>query len=325
MTATIETQSANIQVPSGTPPSPSYAAIARTPPNSYPSNLQSLSAGSPSPSAITDTLYCTIDTSRVEEGGKSKTQPGVIRETLETAMRAHIDRGNWRCVAVTKDPRNTERIRVTCRTEEELHLVKKAAKKVVVSGARIMRDQLYPLKIDNVNRIVILNQDGSIRDGVAKTFGKENNVHIAKIAWLSNKDTAKAYGSMVIYVTKNSEATRLLQEQYLNVEGESAFTRVFELRSGPVQCYNCQSIGHKAFSCKKTQRCARCAKEGHRHSECIEEVLKCVPCGGPHESFSRNCRALHPVRSKLDASPATINTPSATQPSLPIQNTTVEG
>jgi hypothetical protein len=22
--------------------------------------------------------------------------------------------------------------------------------------------------------------------------------------------------------------------------------------------------------------------------------LKCVPCGGPHESFSRNCRKLYP-------------------------------
>jgi hypothetical protein len=22
--------------------------------------------------------------------------------------------------------------------------------------------------------------------------------------------------------------------------------------------------------------------------------LKCVPCGGPHESFSKNCRKLYP-------------------------------
>jgi len=188
-----------------------------------------------------------------------------------------------------------------------------------------MRDQLYPLKIDNVNRIAILNQNGPIRDGAAETLGKENDVYIAKIAWLSNKDTAKKYGSMVICVTKSSEATRLLQEQYFNVEGESAFTRVFEFRSGPVQCYNCQSIGHKAFSYNKTQRCARYAKEEHHHSECIKKVFKCVPCGSPHESFSRNCRALHSVRSKLDASPATMNTPSATQPFLPVWNTTVEG
>ena len=26
----------------------------------------------------------------------------------------------------------------------------------------------------------------------------------------------------------------------------------------------------------------------------LEAVVKCVPCGGPHESFSRNCRKLYP-------------------------------
>lgn len=126
--------------------------------------------GSSSPSVITDTLHCTINTSRVEEGGKSKTQSEVVRETLDTVIRAYIDRGNWRCVGVTKDLRNPERIRVTCRVEEELHLIMKAVKKVVVAEARIMRDQLYPLKLDNMNEIAIL------------IFGKENNVLIAKIA-----------------------------------------------------------------------------------------------------------------------------------------------
>lgn len=324
MAATIGTQLANIQVPSGTSLSPTYAAMARTPPSSYPDNVRSFPSGSPSQSITTDTLYCTIDTSRVEEGNKRKAQPGVIREGVETMVRSHADKGQWRCIAVTKDPRNSDRIRVTCRTEEELHLVKETAKKVVVSGARVLNDQLYPIKIDNVNRFAVLNQDGTVRDGAAETFGQENNVQIAKISWLSNKETAKAYGSMVVYVTKGSDATRLLQEQYFNVEGESAFTRIFEQRNGPVQCYNCQAIGHKAFSCKKTQRCAKCAKEGHRHSECIEEIAKCVPCGGPHESFSRSCPALHPGHAKQNTAPPTARPPRAAQTAPSVQNTPVE-
>jgi hypothetical protein len=101
---------------------------------------------------------------------------------------------------------------------------------------------------------------------------------------------------MVVYVTKGSDAVRLLQGQYFHIAGESAYTSVYELRNGPVQCYNCQAIGHKAFSCKKMQVCANCAKEGHHHRDCLEEVPKCVPCGGPHESFSRNCGTLHPMR-----------------------------
>lgn len=37
--------------------------------------------------------------------------------------------------------------------------------------------------------------------------------------------------------------------------GESAYTSVFAPREDPIQCYNCQEIGHKAFSDKKLQVC----------------------------------------------------------------------
>ena len=211
ITATIQTQLSNVQVPASA--SPSYAAIARTPPTSQPSNLPSFSSRSLTPSTMTDTLYCTIDTSRMNEEDKQKTQPGVIREAIEKEMRAGAERDNWRCTAVTRDPRNTARIRVTCRDEAELQLVKEATQKIAAPGLRVMRDQLYPVKIDNANRAAVLDQDGSVRAEAAEVFGKENDVRIAKMAWLSKKDTAKAYGSMVVYVTKGSDAVRLLQGQ----------------------------------------------------------------------------------------------------------------
>lgn len=292
--AMIQTQLSNVQIPVSA--SPSYAAVARTPPISQPSNLPSLTSMSRTPSNMTDTIYCTIDTSRVSEEDRNKTQPGLIREAIEKEIRTGAERDNWRCTAVTRDPRNTTRIRVTCRDETELQLVKEAALKSAVSGLRVLRDQLYPVKVDNANRSAVLDQDGSIRPEAAEALGKENEVQIAKMAWLSKKDAAKAYGSMVIYVTKGSDAVRLLQGQYFHIAGESAYTSIYEPRTGPVQCYNCQAIGHKAFSCNKTQVCAKCAKEGHHHRDCLEEVPRCVPCGGPHESFSRNCRILHPGR-----------------------------
>ena len=166
--ATIQAQLSTLQAPPSNvqaPPSgnPSYADVARTPPSSRPSNLITLSSMNTTPSAITDTPYCTVDTSRVQEEDKGEAQPGTIREAIEKEVRTTEGHEDWRCVAVIKDPRNTTRIRITCRDETELQLVKAAAQKTVASGVRVLRDQLYPVKIDNANRTAILNQDGAIR------------------------------------------------------------------------------------------------------------------------------------------------------------------
>jgi hypothetical protein len=89
--------------------------------------------------------------------------------------------------------------------------------------------------VDNATRAAVLHQEGNL-PGVAESLGIENDVSIAKTAWLSRKDIGKAYGSMLVYVTKGSDATRLLQGQYFHNAGESAYTRVFEPRYGPQQC-----------------------------------------------------------------------------------------
>ncbi|OAF56128.1 hypothetical protein VC83_07550 [Pseudogymnoascus destructans] len=68
MTEKIQTWLSDIQASS---PSPSYAEVARTPPNSLLSNVRTLSSMGTMPSKITDTLYCTI-ASRV--GGKREEQ-----------------------------------------------------------------------------------------------------------------------------------------------------------------------------------------------------------------------------------------------------------
>ena len=68
-------------------PRTSFAEVARSPPTSEPTNLRSLSMQS-TPSSSNDTLYCTIDTSRVEEANKSRAQAGHIRQAIETEMRA---------------------------------------------------------------------------------------------------------------------------------------------------------------------------------------------------------------------------------------------
>jgi hypothetical protein len=130
----------------------------------------------------------------------------------------------------------------------------------------------------------VLDEDGEVRASVKEMLEKENDVKIAKLSWLSRKDALKAYGSMVVYVTKRADAARLLEGQYFDVDGESAFTRVFEPRHGPMQCFKCLGLGHKAFSCTGPQLCSRCAQPGHRHSECQTDSPKCAVCSGPHDS-----------------------------------------
>jgi hypothetical protein len=222
---------------------------------------------------------------------------GMVRAAVEKEMRTMEHHEHWRCRAVTVDHATQSRIWIACRDEDEHGLVKRAAEKIG-AGSRVLRDELFPVKVDNVQRTALLDETDGIGAGAAEAFGEENGTTVAKIAWLSKRDVPKAYGSMVVYVTKRSDARRLVAEGFFHAGGESGTTSAFEHRPRPGQCYNCQELGHKAYQYKKMQRCGRCAKDGHHHKSCSEAVMKCVLCGGPHESFSRNCRMLYPPQHK---------------------------
>ena len=204
----------------------------------------------------------------MEEEERGRANASKIRQEIEKEMRKEEGGSGWRCVEVTRDPRNADRIRITCRDEDELARVKGVAERAKASGARVLRDQWYPVKVDNACKTAVLDENGELRVGVTAMLEKENEVKIAKVSWLSQKDSPKAYGSMVAYVTKRTDAARLLDGQYFTVDGESAFTRVFEPRRGPMQCFKCLGLGHKALSCARPQVCSRCAQPGHRHNEC---------------------------------------------------------
>ncbi|KJZ69625.1 hypothetical protein HIM_10988 [Hirsutella minnesotensis 3608] len=124
-----------------------------------------------------DPLQCTIDTSRVSESNKHKAQIGSIRQAIETEMRAMNGQETWRCAAV---------------------MVKEAAQKTALEGSRVMRDQLYPVRVDNANRTAILDAEGNVLPGAIEALSAENRVTIGKISWLSKRESGKAYGSVVV-------------------------------------------------------------------------------------------------------------------------------
>ena len=54
--------------------------------------------------------------------------------------------------------------------------------------------------------MLVLGYDSCIRPEAVGPLGKENKALIAKMALLNEKDTVKAYGSIVTYVIMGSDA-----------------------------------------------------------------------------------------------------------------------
>ncbi|EED16323.1 hypothetical protein TSTA_014190 [Talaromyces stipitatus ATCC 10500] len=123
------------------------------------------------PPTLANTLFCTIDTSRVREEDKPKAQIANIRQMIEKEIQGNEGMEIWCCVATA-----------------------------------------------------ILDMNSNVLLGVAEALGKENNVDIAKITWLSKRDSNKVYGSIVVYITKGTDAKRLLEGNYFDIAGESAYT-----------------------------------------------------------------------------------------------------
>ena len=46
----------------------------------------------------------------------------------------------------------------------------------------MLRDELYPIKVDSVNKAGVLNEKDEIRAGAAAAFSEENEATVAKIA-----------------------------------------------------------------------------------------------------------------------------------------------
>jgi hypothetical protein len=55
-------------------------------------------------------------------------------------MREGEDGSGWRCVVVTKDPRNVARTRITSRDEKELARIKEVAEKIEAVSSRVLQD-----------------------------------------------------------------------------------------------------------------------------------------------------------------------------------------
>jgi hypothetical protein len=85
----------------------SYADAAR-----MTSTSMSSQSSSAARSATPEPVFCTVDTSRVPEDRLRDVTPTMIRKTVEQEMQQSNEQPHWRCVAVTRDERNANRLRI---------------------------------------------------------------------------------------------------------------------------------------------------------------------------------------------------------------------
>ncbi|KAF2022536.1 hypothetical protein EK21DRAFT_119652 [Setomelanomma holmii] len=152
------------------------AASTATGLNATPGTLTRHQHASPSPS---DAPNVTVDISRADsENGRMSA--GTVRAAVEKEMRTVENQANWRCRAVTVDHSTQSRIRIACRSEDEHQLVKRAAEKIGL-GSRVLRDEFYPVKVDNVKRTAVLDEKDEVREEVAQALSEENGVTVPRL------------------------------------------------------------------------------------------------------------------------------------------------
>jgi hypothetical protein len=84
----------------------SYVEVARTSLTSQPSNIQTLSSFNIIPITFTDTLYCIIDILKMIGHESNTTSTSLIRVAVKKGIRIIENYMNWRCRAITVDPKN---------------------------------------------------------------------------------------------------------------------------------------------------------------------------------------------------------------------------
>ena len=160
-------------------------------------------------------------------------------------------------------------------------------------GTRLQAEQWYPIRVDSVYKGGVLTTMEGIepRLEAAQMVAKENEVQVHKLQWLSKADVNKVHGSMVLYLGSRQDADKLLRKGFVEVDGETAFARPYQRRTGPQRCFKCHQFGHiKAHCLSPHTICSRCAEVGHTHSDCTSNQVRCATCGGPHSTFDSNCR-----------------------------------
>ena len=121
-----------------------------------------------------------------------------------------------------------------------------------------------------------------------------NKISHAEAEQMKSKRTGKDLPFIKIKSDEPKQAEALLSGG-LVCQKTGIIFRVEEFKTTPsiLQCFKCQSFGHKALNCTKKEKCVVCG-EAHSHKNCPNKEKrkpKCANCRGPHVANYRGCPA----------------------------------
>jgi len=171
-------------------------------------------------------------------------------------------------------------IHTTCKSDRDLLLYQSPEESFGGGVRHPPKGKGFTVYVKGVDTLVDIND----LDRIIQTKG----VSTSNIRRLTKRYTGRPTQVIKVTCTNQVDAEKLLTSKIFINNRQCVVER--EKSVQVVRCYNCQSLGHTAKTCRNEKRCEFCGDCQCDLGKCIGN-LKCVNCNGNHASSSSQCPA----------------------------------
>ena len=245
----------------------------------------------------------TLSTKLVTEAAKKELALQHPKEITARCQQA-IDRANIASppkVQGINPPRN-DQIRLQFKTVEELRDLQEVNWSEAYEGLKANKPK-YGVVIHGVAKSAVdlkVNHDETIKE-----WEKDNEtkgIKIAKVIPLrrerNEQGTGGKHHSIVVFTHDPVSADHCIRYGFF-IDKLWHKTARYTPQYFLTQCYKCHEFGHRAMSCKRKEKCGKCAHQDHTTANCTSAELKCVNCKGNHEAWHVGCQAREQENQRL--------------------------